>query len=78
MFRAFATWRSTRQAIRELSSLSDRELSDIGLIRGDIESVVREAFKAESTKPAASPRVRTETATGFGKSGALSGLPSQA
>ena len=36
-----AAWRRYREAVRELSLLSDRELDDIGLRRGDIEFVVR-------------------------------------
>jgi uncharacterized protein YjiS (DUF1127 family) len=38
-----AAWRRYRDAVRELSQLSDRELSDIGIRRGDIEQVVRES-----------------------------------
>ena len=34
-------WRRYREAVRELSELSDRELDDIGVRRGDIESIVR-------------------------------------
>ena len=34
-------WRRYREAVRELSQLSDRELSDIGIRRGDIEFIVR-------------------------------------
>jgi uncharacterized protein YjiS (DUF1127 family) len=34
-------WRRYREAVRELSQLSDRELNDIGIRRGDIEDVVR-------------------------------------
>ncbi len=37
-----AAWRRYREAVRELSLLSDRELSDIGIRRGDIELIVRE------------------------------------
>ncbi|HTR13449.1 MAG TPA: DUF1127 domain-containing protein [Roseiarcus sp.] len=36
-------WRRYRDAVRELSQLSDRELADIGIRRGDIEEVAREA-----------------------------------
>ncbi len=36
-----AAWRRYRDAVRELSQLSDRELDDIGIRRGDIEYVVR-------------------------------------
>jgi uncharacterized protein YjiS (DUF1127 family) len=35
-----AAWRRYRDAVRELSQLSDRELSDIGIRRGDIEIIV--------------------------------------
>ena len=31
-----AAWRRYREAVRELSQLSDRELGDIGIRRGDI------------------------------------------
>lgn len=34
-------WRRYREAVRELSQLSDRELNDIGIRRGDIEHIVR-------------------------------------
>ena len=33
-------WRRYREAVRELSQLSDRELEDIGIRRGDIHFVV--------------------------------------
>ena len=36
-----AAWRRYREAVRELSLLSDRELDDIGIRRGDIEYIVR-------------------------------------
>ena len=36
-----ATWRRYREAVRELSQLSNRELDDIGIRRGDIEFIVR-------------------------------------
>jgi uncharacterized protein YjiS (DUF1127 family) len=34
-------WRRYREAVRELSQLTDRELSDIGIRRGEIEDVAR-------------------------------------
>jgi uncharacterized protein YjiS (DUF1127 family) len=37
-------WRRYRDAVKELSQLSDRELSDIGVRRGDIEFIVRQSF----------------------------------
>ena len=39
-------WRRYREAVRELSRLSDRELSDIGIRRGDIEFIVRQSVAA--------------------------------
>jgi uncharacterized protein YjiS (DUF1127 family) len=41
-----ASWRRYREAVRELSQLSDRELTDIGIRRGDIEFIVRRAHAA--------------------------------
>ncbi|MCT4611176.1 MAG: DUF1127 domain-containing protein [Pelagimonas sp.] len=35
-----ADWNDTRATRKSLTALSDRELSDIGLTRGDIDSVV--------------------------------------
>ena len=37
----FQNWRRYRAAVRELSLLSDRELSDLGLSRFDIDLVAR-------------------------------------
>jgi uncharacterized protein YjiS (DUF1127 family) len=34
-------WRHHREAVRELSQFSDRELSDIGICRCNIEDIVR-------------------------------------
>ena len=34
-------WRRYRGAVRELSQLSDRDLADIGVRRGDIEEIAR-------------------------------------
>ena len=34
-------WRRYREAVRELSQLTDRELADIGIRRGDIEDIAR-------------------------------------
>ena len=38
-------WRRYREAVRELSQLTDRELSDIGIRRGDIEDIVRRSVR---------------------------------
>lgn len=43
-----AAWRRYREAVRELTQLSDRELSDIGIRRGDIEHVVRRSVATEA------------------------------
>ena len=40
-------WRRYRGAVRELSQLTDRELADIGIRRGDIDDIARRsALKA--------------------------------
>ena len=39
-------WLRYREAVKELSQLSDRELSDIGIRRGDIEFIVRQSAAA--------------------------------
>lgn len=41
LFSVLAAWNDTRVTRRELSRLSDRELDDIGLCRGDIERIAR-------------------------------------
>ena len=38
-----AAWRRYRESVRELSRLSDRELNDLGIARGDIEFVARQS-----------------------------------
>ena len=35
-----AAWRRYRSAVQELSQLTDHELRDIGIRRGDIETIV--------------------------------------
>jgi uncharacterized protein YjiS (DUF1127 family) len=42
-------WRKYRDAVRELSQLSNRELEDIGIRRGDIENFVRHSIASEAT-----------------------------
>jgi uncharacterized protein YjiS (DUF1127 family) len=39
-------WRRYRDAVRELSQLSDRELDDIGIRRGDIPFIASSAAQA--------------------------------
>lgn len=40
-FSALSGWNDVRVTRRELSRLSDRELDDIGLCRGDIDRIAR-------------------------------------
>ena len=35
-----ATWREHRRVVKELNALSDKELKDIGINRGDIDRLV--------------------------------------
>ena len=42
----FSAWRRYRDAVRELSSLNDRELHDIGIARGDIAVIARQSANA--------------------------------
>ena len=41
-----AAYRRYRESVRELSRLSDRELSDLGIARSDIEFVARQSARA--------------------------------
>ena len=41
MLAAVAAWNDARVTRKALSKLSDRELDDIGLCRGDIETITR-------------------------------------
>lgn len=41
LFSMLSAWNDARVTRRELNSLSDRELNDIGLARGDIERIAR-------------------------------------
>jgi uncharacterized protein YjiS (DUF1127 family) len=40
-------WRRYRASVRELSKLSDRDLADLGILRGNIEAVARRASRAK-------------------------------
>ena len=42
----FGAWRRYREVARELSSMSDRDLSDIGINRCDIGRIARESAAA--------------------------------
>ena len=39
---SYNRWRRYRRAVNELSGLSNRELDDLGIARGDIRRVARE------------------------------------
>lgn len=41
LFSMLSAWNDARVTRRELNSLSDRELNDIGVSRGDIEGIAR-------------------------------------
>ncbi|MEK0085206.1 DUF1127 domain-containing protein [Benzoatithermus flavus] len=49
LYRRFRCWlaaeRAARQVLAELSCYTDRELADIGLSRGDVPALAREAFE---------------------------------
>ena len=38
-------WQRNREAVRELSRLSERELADLGISRADIETVVKAGLR---------------------------------
>lgn len=42
MAKIFERWNTRRQTRNALSSMTDRELDDIGITRGDIERISRE------------------------------------
>ena len=44
---AFRTWRANARALAELSAMSDRELIDVGLNRGDIRRMFDERFNQD-------------------------------
>ncbi|MBW9115634.1 DUF1127 domain-containing protein [Rhizobium cauense] len=41
--RSFNNWRKYRQTVSELGRMSNRELHDLGIARGDIRSIARAA-----------------------------------
>ena len=41
-FRALSEWSQRRRTMAELNALSDRELADIGITRGDIGAIVQQ------------------------------------
>ena len=57
MFDFIARWRLRRDAVRELSRLSDRELADLGISRSDIKDVAAgaAAMTRDEVVPVAAP-----------------------
>lgn len=43
-FQNYRNWRRYRDTVNELSRLSNRELSDVGITRGDIPYVARKSL----------------------------------
>lgn len=44
LIREYRNWRNYRNTVSELNRLSNRELSDLGINRGDIKFVARKAI----------------------------------
>lgn len=44
LIRNYRNWRRYRETVSELSRLSNRELSDLGIARGDINFVARKSI----------------------------------
>ena len=44
LIKNFRNWRTYRQTVSELSRLSNRELSDLGIARSEISAVARRAI----------------------------------
>jgi uncharacterized protein YjiS (DUF1127 family) len=42
--RAFRNWRMYNETVRELNKLNARQLHDLGINRGDIERIARQAL----------------------------------
>jgi len=53
VYHKYRRWQRRRAAIRELSGLSDQILQDIGLVRGDIRTVVDDMLDGKPESPAA-------------------------
>jgi len=45
LIRNYRNWRRYRDTVNELSRLSNRELNDLGISRGDIPHVARQAAR---------------------------------
>lgn len=45
MFGSIKKWRNYRRTVTELNALSNRELDDLGIVRGDIPHIARGNFR---------------------------------
>ena len=45
LYSRYRRWRRYRETVRELQGLSSRELTDLGIHRGDISRLAREASR---------------------------------
>jgi uncharacterized protein YjiS (DUF1127 family) len=45
LYSRYRRWRRYRETVRELQALSPRELNDLGIQRGDISRLAREASR---------------------------------
>lgn len=59
MLNFIANWRREREAVRELSRLSDRELADLGIARADIRAVAEGAALSVRGEAASISAVRS-------------------
>ena len=50
LVRMLRVWRSYNENLRELNRLGDRELSDIGITRGDIQRIAWEGARGISAQ----------------------------
>lgn len=47
LFGRIAAWNDARVTRKSLSALTDRELDDLGLVRGDIDDIARGTFRRD-------------------------------
>ncbi len=45
LFKSYQTWKRVRQTRNELNALSNRELNDLGISRGDIPFIAQRASR---------------------------------
>jgi uncharacterized protein YjiS (DUF1127 family) len=67
----FSAWRRYRETIRELAQLSDHELHDIGVHRGEIEYIARSSCRFPKAYPVAARQLPLRAAADDSASDAL-------